>query len=286
MPCSARIPGVDGYTPFVVAHPRVLLGLAALLCALASPSPVTAQEPAGAGTEPPKPAAPAENAPKLEKPYRPYAGHDLRKVVTLRETKDGQRTADLDLERIAAVLDDLEIHAKNYPPQFRGKDELELARRDARKLGELLGTVLAPRAGAVEHPVNVLLLAGRLEAIGHNLDVDGASTRAVGYYERLLKVEPEHVAANFHFGAFLAGTAALQKRALPHLEKAVKLGEKQALWPMALVHLMGGDMQKGVESLRAYVAAFPGDASAQELLQKIEKGEVTIERKVSEPSGK
>jgi len=234
--------------------------------------PVVAQEP---GT------APAPAAKQVAIPKGPaYREHDLRAVITLR--KDGEKhSASIDANRLQSIVDDLEAHARCYPPTFDTKEERALAQREAETLGKLLATLLQPTEGGKEAAPALLFLAARIEATGHNLDVKGASNRAIGYFERLLAAEPKHVAGNWHFGAFWSGTAKGQTRALPYLEKAIELGETRAHYTLAVTYVLLDEHDKAKVQLRVYLDKHPGDAGARKMLEALDAPGLKVERKVN-----
>jgi tetratricopeptide (TPR) repeat protein len=214
--------------------------------------------------------------------YRPYVRHDLSKAMTINDGAAGKKTVSIDLRVVAAAVDDLSRHARDYPPKFREQEERVDAEQDAKSLSQLFDLLTGPEGDEVG--VHVLLLAARLESIGHNLEIKGAAARAVRHFERLLAREPDHAEANLRYGGFLAGTATRQKDSIPYLEKALRLGEEGARFTLGMAHLMLRDQDRALEHLEEYAKRHPGHTTTLELIAAIKSGR--IERLESRPGRK
>lgn len=248
-------------------NPRPSVRMFALALAVAFPLPASlraqgAEKPAV--VEPPAKAAPAKDD------YQAYKGHAIREVLTLEKDGSGKAKAKLDGAKLEAVLDDLGSHARNYPPTFRDDRERRLAERDLKDLSKMFSLLLDPKRESAD--VELLLLAGQAEAMGHNLDLAGASDRAVGYFERLLKLSPDHALGHLHYGMHLAGTAKGQKDGIVHLEKAAALGVVLAHRGLGIAHLILGDRGKSAAHLKQWLAKNPTDEASKRMLEAIESG--------------
>ena len=168
------------------------------------------------------------------------------------------------------VLQDLGQHAANYPPQFDSARDQQRAQRD---VGFLMGMLDAGFGAAA--PPEVLLRMGTLGAYGHNLELPNAAAYAQTRFTRLLQTNPEHVAGNYHYGQFLAGTGRA-KEALPYLTKAKDKGVVAALYALGMVHLSLGDKPRAIEMLTAYQRAEPTNGSVGKLIQAIRE-EIRVE---------
>jgi hypothetical protein len=73
---------------------------------------------------------------------------------------------------------------------------------------------------------------------------------------------------------FLSGTVSKQSDAVPYLEKAVKLGVKQANFTLATVYLMLHDKDKALSRMQAYSADFPNDPGAKQFITAIQSGKL------------
>jgi len=209
-----------------------------------------------------------------ESRYKEYGKYDLRDALMTKKADDGKDEHGLDMVMVSKVIDDLATHAKNYPPTFRSEDERTRAERDAKILVYLLDMI----AAGDEVEAGILLMAGFVNAIGHNLDIEGSAEKATAYFERLLKREPDHPMGNFHYGVFLASTAAGQKKSLPYLEKALKLGVENAGFSLGLAYLMLGEKAKSLEYLESYSEKNPDDQGAKEIIEAIKSGKIKVQR--------
>lgn len=223
-----------------------------------------------AQTETPKPAA-----------ARTYPAHALEQWAKVDKGADGKPKVELNVTRFTTLVEDLWACARDYPPTFADKKEQELAKAEATKAGELL--VILDLAKQEKPSIDLLLLAARLEAAAHNLDVRGAADRAITYYERVLALQPDHAQASFLYGCFLAGTATGQAKAVPHLEKALQLGEERARFSLGLCLLMQGDKAKAREHIAAWSKANPDDFKAKALLKVIDSGGEVVRRTNGKP---
>ena len=214
-----------------------------------------------------------------EEQYKEYGKYDLRDSLKTKTTEDGKTKHYLDMKMVDKVIDDLAAHAKNYPPTFRSKDEKNRAARDAKMLISLFDAIAANDKAETE----LLLKSGFLNSIAHNLDIKGSAQKASAYYQRLLKREPNHPAGNFHYGVFLAGTATGQKKSLPYLEKALKLGVEDARFSLGLAHLTLGDKTKSLEYLESYSKKNPDDEHAKIIIEAIKSGRIEVKKKSQSP---
>ncbi|HEX5054577.1 MAG TPA: hypothetical protein VFZ65_22565 [Planctomycetota bacterium] len=243
-----------------------LLGL--VLCSTTSAQ----QDPPRAQPRPAE-AKPGDAKPADAKPteYVPYPGHDVPAAFGVSAREQGGRRATIDGKKLTVMLESLESHARNYPPVFRDPDERKLAERDTAAASKLLATIL--RDKTKDAAPGLLLLAGRVEAVAHNLDLPGAAERADDYFGRILQKDPEHALANLRYGMHLAGRTGGQKDAVPLLEKAAKRGHDEALRGLGICWLILEDRPKALESLRAYAAKHPDDADTANLITAIESGD-------------
>ena len=225
---------------------------------------------------PPRP-EPAPAARPEGDAYVAYGTYDLTKVLGTRPGADGRDQHFLDMQLIHTVFDDLLAHAANYPTNFRTDEERQRAQRDASTLANMLDIATKPDAA----PIDMLLLAGRMGALAHNLDVPRAAERAAKCFERSLAREPENPQANFHFGVFLASTGARSSEAVACLEKAARLGVDAAWFSLGMLQLTLGDREHGLASLEAYTKKVPGDAQARKLLDGLRDGSLKFEARKS-----
>jgi tetratricopeptide (TPR) repeat protein len=232
-----------------------------------------AQQPAGETPKPlneTKPAASGKAEPSDR--YVPYEAQDVRAVFEVKKGTDGKAHASIRIGELRKLVDRLGEYARNHPVRFRSPAEKALAIKDAQAASKVLAPMLAGAQPDAKLPPNLLLAAGDLEAIAHNLDIEGSAERATAFYERLLKQDPEHALGNLNYGMFLAGTATRGKDAIPFLEKAAAAGQVLAHRGLGVVHLTLDDKTKALEHLRKWSAANPDDAETKEMIAAIESG--------------
>ncbi len=207
--------------------------------------------------------------------YLAYGDHDLHRALRVTTGDDGEEQHGIDLDYLDLVIADLARHAQSYPPRFETDEERARAERDARSAASLLAIF----ARGDEAEPQVLLRAGRVSAIAHNLDIQGAGDQATDYFERLLRQEPENGQGHWHYGAFLAATAVPQKQedGVKHLERALALGIEEARFSLGIAHLMLGNQAKALEYLKEYSRTNPDHARAKALIEAIAAGKVKKE---------
>lgn len=203
------------------------------------------------------------------KEYVQYGNYDLQNASIAKPSENG-RPGRVDMDLVERVLDDLATHARSYPPRFESQAERIRAERDVKMLAFMFDTIAAED----NVQTDILLKAGSLNSIGHNLDIEGSDHKAVDFFERLLKREPNHALGNFYYGVFLASTAAKQGESLKYLEKAVQLGVKDARFSLGLAHLILGDRAKSIEHLEVYAQEHPNDDQVKRLIEDIKAGKI------------
>ena len=210
-----------------------------------------------------------------------YGHYDLKRLFTSSGAAGGKQSeaasaADklhaLDLGYLDQVMNDLSIHAKNYPPRFDTPQDKERAIRDATALAGVLDIVLQDPATDPE----VLLRAGLVNSIGHNLDIPGAGNKANAIFVRLLELTPSDPRANFAFGAFLGG-AGRPLDALPYLQRAADLGVPDAVYALGFAYLTLGNKEEALKYLEQYRASTP-NADIDNLIQAIKDGKIELKR--------
>lgn len=198
--------------------------------------------------------------------------HSLKNIITVSDTSTGELTS-VHLDYLDKILTDLSSHARNYPPAFDTLEDKARAVEDVKTLSVLLVILVA---GPNPHP-ELLLRAGLLNSIGHNLGIPGTAEEANLLFQRLLAASPSDPRANYHYGTFLAG-AAKSREALPFLEKALSAGVKDAAYSIGMAHLILGDKHKALANLEAYQQDRPNDEPLAKLIDDIRNGQFKIQR--------
>jgi tetratricopeptide (TPR) repeat protein len=121
----------------------------------------------------------------------------------------------------------------------------------------------------------ILLRAGDLNSMGHNLDIIISSQRAFTCFQKLLAIAPEHPFGNYLYGKFLAETGN-PGQALPYIEKARAFGVVYADYTLGMIYLTLGDKQKALEHLEAYRQVRPDDGKVSFLIDGIRNGKIQL----------
>lgn len=201
-----------------------------------------------------------------------YGTYDPKRILTTTETPAGKKHG-LDGAYLDRMLGDLSSHGRNYPPQFDSPQDKQRAVQDVKVLSGMLDVMVA---GPNPHP-ELLLRAGMLNSMGHNLDIPGSAEKATASFSKLLAAEPAHGRGNLHYGTFLAGSAR-PKEAIPYLEKAVAAGLFEASYGLGMTWLSLGDKQKAIEHFTAYQQRNPRDTQVGRLIEAIRSGKVELKQ--------
>ena len=176
------------------------------------------------------------------------------------------------LKSIDAALAKIAPHAQNFPPTFASVAERKQTEADLRNLLKMLD------AAIVQIPNNpdLLFRDAFANAMGHNLDFEGCSSKCIAAYEQFLKLKPDDPKGNFYYGGFLASTATRRQDSIKYLEKALSLGVTDAHYTLAFVYLGQSDKQKALLHLKKYAEANPGETWIKEMITQVEQSNIKI----------
>lgn len=223
----------------------------------------TAHQRAGATTSTtPAPAAASKSA-------TVHWHYPLKDSVATQTGADGKTTNSLDLPVVDDLLQTVALYAGDYPPHFDNAAE----RADVTdRLTRLIVLLSSVDTGA---DVNVEVLRREAFAfnLGCNLHLRSSCDKTAESYQRLLAMTPDDPASNYLYGVFLSGTVSKQPEAVPYLEKAAKLGVKQANFTLATLYLMLHDRDKALSTMQAYSADFPDDAGAKKFITALQSSQ-------------
>lgn len=201
-----------------------------------------------------------------------YGNYDPKRVLTASESPSGKKYG-FDGAYADRMLGDLALHAKNYPPKFDTPQDRQRAIQDVKTLSGMLDILIS---GPSANP-ELLVRAGFLNSIGHNLDIPGSAEKTVAIFQRLLAALPSDPRGNYMYGTFLAG-AGKPKEALPYLEKALAVGVVDAAYALGMTYLTLGDKGKALENLEGYKRRNPGDGNVDKLIDAIRNGKVELRK--------
>lgn len=197
-----------------------------------------------------------------------YGHYDTSRLLIVSDTPAG-KTFGFDGAYLEQMLDDLSVHAKNYPPKFDTPQDQQRATQDVKALSGMLDILLN---GPTSSPP-LLARAAYVNSMGHNLDVPGAAEKANAIFLRLLAATPSDPQGNYRYGTFLAGVGK-GREALPYLEKALSVGVVDAAYAIGMTYLALGDQEQALKSLEDYKRRKSGDASVDKLIDAIRHGQV------------
>lgn len=197
-----------------------------------------------------------------------YGNYDPKRMLTVSEAPSGKKYG-VDGAYLDQMLNDLALHARNYPPQFDTPQDRQRAIQDVKTLSGMLDILVN---GPTPNP-ELLVRAGFLNSIGHNLDIAGSAEKTAAIFQRLLAAAPSDPRGNYMYGTFLAG-AGKPKEALPYLEKALAVGVADAAYAIGMTYLTLGDKEGALENLENYKRRKPNDAGVDKLIDAIRNGRI------------
>ncbi|MDR2507812.1 MAG: hypothetical protein LBD67_07445 [Candidatus Accumulibacter sp.] len=199
-----------------------------------------------------------------------YGNHDLTRLLKESETSSGKKHS-FNAAYLDKILNDLSAHARNYPPRFDTPQDQQRAAKDVKILSGMLDTLISVPTPNLE----LLVRAGFLNSIGHNLDIPGAAEKANSIFLRLLALSPSDPRGNYMYGNFLSGTGKA-KEALPYLEKALAAGVVDAGFSIGLAYVFLGEKDRAIKSLEDYKRRKPDDENVDKIIDAIRHGRFEI----------
>ena len=197
-----------------------------------------------------------------------YGHYDIKLALRESVAADGHRYG-VDGRYIDQMLSDLGTHAKNYPPQFDSDQDRQRAILDARALAGVFDVLLK----APNPKPDILLRAGFLHSLLHNLDIPGSADKTSSIFKQLFSTAPNHPKGNYIYGAFLAGSAR-PKEALPYLDQANTAGLVEATYALGMTYLALGNPKKALEYLESYRTRVPTDENIGKLIDAVRTGTI------------
>ena len=157
----------------------------------------------------------------------------------------------------------------DYPPVFSSREQQEQVHaKTLQAVQELTSADLS----AVRDQALLANIA-QVFSMAHNLDL-GTSQQAKSTFEQALALDPENRRTNYLFGMHLVSTRAYHFQSLPYLQKALALGERDAMYTIGLLMVQSGETEAGLEVLQAYADKAPQPETALRLIQTINAGKL------------
>jgi hypothetical protein len=175
----------------------------------------------------------------------------------------------LDPAKLELFVAWVEPSIRQYPPRFKDKEHQDQV------VGATQGVVkelLATDTSQVKDQKTVTNVAHTF-AMAHNIDL-GTAKQAHATFEKAISLNPEDRRTNYLFGMFLIATKAHHFDGLPYLEKALALGERDALFSIGLLLVEKGENEKGLVALETYAKEHPEDTHTRKIIQAIKDGKL------------
>jgi tetratricopeptide (TPR) repeat protein len=202
-----------------------------------------------------------------------YGHYDIKNIVTVSQSADGKHSATVKFSLLDQVLDDLSVHNNTYPAQFDSAEDRRRAVSDVTAISKTIDLLLDnPDPNA-----QLLLRAGVLDSVAHNLDIPGAGEKALTAFTTLLSKSPADPRANYLYGKFLL-SAGKPLDAVIVLEKAKSLGAVNADYSLGLAYLSVGNKKEALENLEHYARRAPDDSTAPKLIDAIRNGNIDVKK--------
>lgn len=202
-----------------------------------------------------------------------YGEYDVKKSLTITNTKDGSKYG-LDFQYIDLVINDLALHAKNYPPKFDSNADQKRAINDAGILSGILDVIVN---SPIESP-ELLERTTLLNSIGHNLDISGAAQKADRDFKRLLELLPDDPKSNFTYGAFLGNTNR-GGEALAYLNRSIRNGGTDAYYALGMAYLTMNNSKLALHNFEQYRKHNPKDKGLSKIIDAIKTGNIKVNTK-------
>lgn len=206
--------------------------------------------------------------------------HTLSEVVVTNTGPAGETTGSLDLLVLDYFLQTIAGLTDQYPPHFDNDAE----KTDVIDKLSRLTTLLTELDAGSTVDINILRREAFAYALAYKFDLPGSGDKANELYQRLLKRIPDDPAANYLYGEFLANTVELQLQSISYLQKALKLGVKQANYTLGLVYVTKGDIKQGLACLQQYSTDFPDDQRAKAIIAAVKGGDIRHEYHPASPA--
>ncbi|MCO7227465.1 M48 family metallopeptidase [Pleionea sp. CnH1-48] len=186
--------------------------------------------------------------------------------------KTGQQAGQaLNLTAVNYYIRRISQHARYYPPSFDNDKQRQDITIRLQALMAAMQTAMPEKADE-----RFLARAAFVYTMGHNLDLKGATDKAKQFYEQLLALYPSEPSYNYRYGLFMAETRKYHEQGIPFIEKALKLGHKEAAYTLGLLYFHQGKKEQALELLNAYAAMNPEHVQVKRIIEAIKKDQFEV----------
>lgn len=204
----------------------------------------------------------ADSAPQ---PSSIHWQYKLSDAVVTKTGADGKETQALNMDVVDYFLPTISGYIDQYAtaPGYAG-EKSDIADKLAR-----LTTVLHELDDGPKVNLDILRREAFAYNLAYKLGFPDADPMTDMLYKRLLKQTPDEPAANYLYGAYLAGHDEARAKSILYLKKALTLGVKKANLTLGIVYMSLGEKQEALDCLQQYSADFPDDPRARMIMQTL-----------------
>ena len=188
----------------------------------------------------------------------------------------------VDIAVMLKGVDNLYIHAKEYPLKFDNQQDLKNAYQDLQVLIQSLDYIESQKINSnlsKKERFYFDLSHARLFLMAHNFDIPNMAEKADIHYQKLIKNNPNDGALYAEYGGFLSNSFRLQQGE-EYLQKAIQLGEKDAYFALSMNYLAQNKKQLAIETLEQYQKHYPQNPHTAKIIQAIKDNQ--IQRKIQQ----
>lgn len=209
--------------------------------------------------------------PQIPTPAVSVADISYIPTVMVPKTKNSNAES-LDVSLIDDFINEINPHARHYPPNFDNVSQRYYSRI---KLKEL-ESWLRPYAEAPNASYDILLRAAKLNGIGRNLDLGSDfAVRASTYVAKAIGRQPNSAEANFLYGMMLSEGGGF-KEGKKYLEKAASQGYLEAEQSLAQTDLLTSRRPQALSRLRRLSTQNPNNEQLRKQIEIVENGDYYI----------
>ncbi|MBP3221470.1 MAG: hypothetical protein J6M43_05460 [Neisseriaceae bacterium] len=177
-------------------------------------------------------------------------------------------------------VDNLYIHAKEYPLKFDNQQDFKNAYQDLQVLIQSLDYIENQKINgnlSKKERFYFDLSHARLFLMAHNFDIPNMAEKADIYYQKLIKNNQNNGKLYAEYGGFLSNSLRLQQGE-EYLQKAIQLGEKDTYFALGMNYLAQNKKQLAIETLEQYQKHYPQNPHTAKIIQAIKDNQ--IQRKI------
>ena len=177
-------------------------------------------------------------------------------------------------------VDNLYIHAKEYPLKFDNQQDFKNAYQDLQVLIQSLDYIESQKINSnlsKKERFYFELSHARLFLMGHNFDMDNMAEKADMHYQKLIQNNPNNGALYAEYGGFLSNSMRLEQGE-KYLQKAIQLGEKDTYFALGMNYFAQNKKQLAIEALEEYKKYYPQNPHTDNIIQAIKDDK--IQRKI------